>query len=84
MPDGGCHGTAEWIDGEVTDQCPVGWQLDYNSAFEGYNWMEKGVMPSSGGWLDGQPAILLDAMDIIAYEVNEYRRKEADFAKHQQ
>jgi len=53
---------------------------DYNSAFESFNWSEKSVLPLSGGWLD-QPAILMEAVGIVAAEVSDHNKRESDFAK---
>ncbi len=69
MPEGGCHGEAEWVDGEITDRCPMIWALEYHPVFEAANWMDQGVLPHSGGWAD-QPAALMALAKVVQ---DEYR-----------
>lgn len=77
MPIDGCIETQEWIDGEITDRCPVMWVSEYNSGFEAYTWSEKGVMPLGDGWLR-EPAVFMEVISIINDEVTSHRMREVD------
>jgi len=75
MPDGGCHGTKEWIDGLVTDSCPVMY-VDENAAlFRMYLWAERGFMPYRGGWAE-QPAGVIAGLDILYKEAAEEQARQ--------
>jgi len=67
MPEGGCHGTQEWVEGLVTDSCPVMYTVDYSFLFTSFVWVERGLLPFTGGWAE-QPTNLIDGLDIIFAE----------------
>lgn len=77
MPDGGCTEEAEYVDGIITDRCPVMWYADCSILFQSFNWMERGFLPFSGGWAD-QPALFMDALNVVIEEVEAERRKEIE------
>jgi hypothetical protein len=68
MPEKGCFGDDEWLEGEVTDRCPVMYIHEYADIFEAYTWMEKGHLPYKGGLYE-QPALLLECVSVIEQEV---------------
>jgi len=78
MPEGGCHGTNEWVDGFETDHCPVMTVNEAGELFLAYTWAERGFLPSAGGWAD-QPYALMEGINIVYQEVahEEARRNAA-------
>jgi len=67
MPADGCHGEAEWITGEITDRCPLMWAAEFATVFDAARWLDKGVLPHSGGWAE-QPAILMQLAQVALDE----------------
>jgi len=67
-PNTKCNQEAEWVDGLVTEKCPVVWVPEYTMLFRIYNASrDRAILPYSGGFMD-QPAALMSAMDIISAE----------------
>jgi len=82
MPEGGCHGTTEWITGYITDRCPVVYVDEYALAFKAHVWAKRGFLPFSGGWAE-QPAKLMEQVSIIMHEVNEVELERSRSAQQQ-
>jgi len=70
MPEGGCHGSNEWVEGLVTEHCPVMTVNESGDLFSAYVWADRGFLPFSGGWCD-QPTSVTDGLDIVYREVAE-------------
>jgi len=76
MPDGGCHGTNEWIEGIESDCCPVVYVGECSTVLSAAMWVDRGVLPAGGGYFD-QPAHLIDLIDIAMSVKYEYEASEA-------
>lgn len=74
MPTGGCHGDNEWVSGIVTPTCPVKWLIERGELFQAFQWIEKGIMPYAGGYME-QPAALMEAISIITPIIENYRKE---------
>jgi len=62
-----CYGELEWVFGEITDRCPMIWAREYAIVFTAAAWMDRGVLPHSGGWAD-QPAVLMQLAQVALDE----------------
>ena len=71
----------EWVAGEITE-CPSKWFNEYALVFETHSYLDRGVLPHSGGWAD-QPAKLMMLAGFVASEVvrRDKRRAEANGSK---
>jgi len=63
-----CRHEAEWVDGMVTEECPVLWIPQLSHVIRGHLFAEKGILPHAGGWAD-QPAVLMQLIEKFTSEV---------------
>jgi hypothetical protein len=77
MPEGGCSGENEWVEGVISDCCPVVYLSEYSIVFETVRWLERGVLPYSGGWME-QPARLMDMVAVVHDEESKFMRKQQE------
>jgi hypothetical protein len=63
-----CKHEAEWVDGLVTEECPVLWLQDFLPIIRAHLFMGKGILPHAGGWAD-QPAVLMQLTEKFSSEV---------------
>lgn len=47
--------------------CPSIWHNEYADVFTAFDYLERNILPHSGGWAD-QPAKLMELVQIVADE----------------
>jgi hypothetical protein len=62
---GACQQRAEWVDGLVTEQCPVLWLDEYGQVVRAHLHLKQGILPHSGGWAE-QPGILMQLVEVFS------------------
>jgi len=62
-----CKQEAEWVNGLVTECCPVLWLEEYAQVVRAHIYLEKGILPHAGGWAE-QPAILMQLVEVFKNE----------------
>lgn len=63
-----CKREVEWVDGLVTEECPVLWLQELAHIARAYLFSEKGILPHTGGWAD-QPGVLMQLVERFSSEV---------------
>lgn len=73
-----------WQIGEFTFQrCPRKLVTRKSISYiKAYNWLQKGFLPSPGGWME-QSAKFINAMEIIEAEVYRIQKDELESLEHQ-
>lgn len=64
-----CKQQAEWVSGLVTECCPVLWLDDYTQVVRAHQYLDKGILPHSGGWAE-QPAVLMQLVDVFGSNIS--------------
>lgn len=62
-----CQKEAEWVEGLITEECPVLWLGEFWQVVRTHLYLEKGILPSDGGW-SSQPAVLMQLTEIFTQE----------------
>lgn len=70
-------GLTEWVEGIFSLECPVRGVGQYLPLLQVWHLYQKGMLPQAGGVLD-QPALLIDALEVIDRCVGEIRKKQED------
>ena len=59
---------AEWVEGLVTEECPVLWLPEMMQVIHAHRYASQGILPHAGGWAD-QPAVLMQMVEHFNNEV---------------
>jgi len=72
-----CSGEEEWVEGHVTNICPVRYVNEFANIFTAYVWASRGFLPYRGGWAE-QPVDLITGLDILFNEADAQQLRRAE------